>query len=378
MKRLYFDLLQFHWWDYRHPGYIDALEVLTQLRGQGHVGQLGVTNFDTDHLRLLVRSGIPLVSNQVSLSLLDRRAAGRMSAYCLEAGVRLIAYGTLAGGFISERWAGQPEPEEIGDWSKSKYKRFIDAIGGWAALQVVLGAASQIAHKHGVSLSAVALRWVLDQPAVAAAIVGARLGEREHRAANLAVFKFRLDADDHARLDDAFAATRDPPGDCGDEYRKPPFLTASGDLSHHLSRLTQHFGAQACAGRADAARVDSGTRWEALAGYSRAVRRGQRILVSGTTATHGSGRVICPGDAQAQTVYILDRIGASLQALGAGLEDVVRTRVYLINADDCDGAARVHGRVFAEIRPANTLVAVAALIGEGYVVEIEAEAELAY
>ena len=99
--------------------------------------------------------------------------------------------------------------------------------------------------------------------------------------------------------------------------------------------------------------------------------------MSGTTATHGNGRVICPGDAEAQTVYILDKIGASLQALGAGLEDVVRTRVYLTNASDWEGPTRVHGRVFAEVRPANTLVAIAALIGDGYVVEIEAEAEVA-
>lgn len=370
------DLLQFHWWDYRHPGYIDAFDALMRLRDEGRIAHLGLTNFDTDHLRLLVRHGVPIVTNQVSFSLLDRRAAGRMTQFCLESGVKLLAYGTLAGGFIAERWVGQPEPEHISDWSKNKYKRFIDAIGGWSALQAVLKAAQHIAHKHAVSLSSVALRWVLEQPAVGAVIVGARLGEREHRAANLAAFGFQLDADDHARLNDAFALTRDPPGDCGDEYRKPPFLTASGDLSHHLSQLHQIFSATARPDRRDAARVDSGSRWESIGGYSRAVRQGRRILVSGTTATHGSGRVICPGDAEAQTVYILDKIAASLQALGASLDDVVRTRVYLTDAQAWEGPTRVHGRAFAHARPANTLLAVAALIGEGYAVEIEAEAEL--
>ena len=369
------DLLQFHWWDYRHPAYLDACEQLVALQREGRIAHLGLTNFDTDHLRLLRREGVPIATNQVSFSLLDRRAAGRMSAYCGAEGVRLLAYGTLAGGFLADRWVGQSEPQHIADWSKNKYKRFIDAIGGWDALQAVLQAAAEIGRKHAVSVSAVALRWVLEQPAVAAVIVGARLGEREHRAANLAAFGFALDADDHALLQQAFALTRDPPGDCGDEYRKPPFLTASGDLSHHLAQLEQVFEARAAHGRSDRLRVDSGSRWEAIGGYSRAVRQGSRVLVSGTTATHGSGRVVCPGDAEGQTVYILDKIAASLQAVGAGLDDVVRTRVYLRDVAAWEGPTRVHGRVFADVRPANTLLAVAGLVGD-YEIEIEAEAEI--
>ena len=76
------DLLQFHWWDYTHPGYIDGIEQLMRLQEQGQIRHLGVTNFDTDHLRLLRRQGAPIATNQVSLSLLDRRATGRMSALC--------------------------------------------------------------------------------------------------------------------------------------------------------------------------------------------------------------------------------------------------------------------------------------------------------
>jgi len=239
----------------------------------------------------------------------------------------------------------------------------------------VLGAAAVIGRRHRVSVSAVALRWVLEQPAVAAAIVGARLGEREHRADNLAVFGFALDAQDHALLREAFALTRDPPGDCGDEYRKPPFLTASGDLSHHLSTLESAFRSEAVPGQPGRRRVDTGSVWEKIGGYSRAVRSGRRISVSGTTATHGDGRVICRGDAEAQAVYILDKIGASLQAVGASLDDVVRTRVYLRDVSAWEGPTRVHGRYFAETRPANTLLAVAGLVG-GYEIEIEADAEL--
>ncbi len=127
-------------------------------------------------------------------------------------------------------------------------------------------------------------------------------------------------------------------------------------------------------GRSDRQRVDSGSVWEPIAGYSRAVREGNRIAVSGTTATHGAGRLVGAGDAAVQTVYTLDKIAASLKALGGSLDDVIRTRIYLRNIDDWRAVSEVHGRVFGHVRPANTLLQVAGLIGDGYLVEIEAEA----
>ncbi len=367
------DLMQFHWWQYRHPAYLDALAEMSKLKDEGKFGALGLTNFDTDHLRLLVKHGIPIATNQVSFSLLDRRAAGRMSEFCLAHGVKLLAYGTLAGGFLTDRWVGQDEPVDIPDWSKSKYKRFIDAVGGWAVLQGILGAASRIAKRHGVSVANVATRWVLDHPAVAAAIVGARPGEREHRAANLGAFDFSFDAGDRDLLDEALAVAVPVPGDCGDEYRHPPFLTASGDLTHHLESMPKVYAAEQVPGRPGRWRVDSASVWEPIAGYSRAVRVGTQALVSGTTATHGKGAVVCEGDAEGQTVYILDKIAASLDALGASLDDVVRTRVYLADADDCEAVSRVHGRYFGAVRPANTLLQIGRLVG-AYKVEIDAEA----
>ena len=369
------DLLQFHWWTFEHPGYLDAMRELADLRERGWIRHLGVTNFDTAHLRVLVKHGVPVASNQVSFSLLDRRAAGEMSAFCLAHGVRLLAYGTLAGGLISERWVGRPEPsaDEIADWSKSKYKRFIDAIGGWDAFQSLLAALAIIAAEHGVSLANVATRWTLDHPAVAAVIVGARLGERDHSADNVEAFGFGLDAKDRAAIDAALAQTRPLPGDCGDEYRRPPFLTASGDLSHHLESLPKVYQAVRVEGRVDRWRVSSGSFFEPIAGYSRAVRVQNRILVSGTTATHGAGEFVCPGDPAGQTVFILDKIAASISALGGTLEDVVRTRVYLKDVSQWEPVCRIHGRYFGEIRPANTLLEISRLVGE-YEVEIEAEA----
>jgi enamine deaminase RidA (YjgF/YER057c/UK114 family) len=126
-------------------------------------------------------------------------------------------------------------------------------------------------------------------------------------------------------------------------------------------------------GRPGRLRVSTDSVWEEVCGFSRAVRIGDRILVSGTTATNGAGEIVCAGDPAGQAVFILDKIAASLCALGASLADVVRTRVYLKNADDWEAVSRIHGRYFAEIRPANTLLEVARLVGD-YLVEIEAEA----
>jgi aryl-alcohol dehydrogenase-like predicted oxidoreductase/enamine deaminase RidA (YjgF/YER057c/UK114 family) len=369
------DLLQFHWWSFEHPSYLDALQELAQLKHEGVIRHIGLTNFDTAHLRLLVKHGIPIATNQVCFSLLDRRAAQEMSAFCAESGIRLLAYGTLAGGLLSERWLGQPEPgvADIGDWSKMKYKRFIDAIGGWSILQTLLRALQRVAQRHRVSIPNVATRWVLQHEAVAAVIIGARLGEREHRADNLALFSFALDDIDRAEIDAALAGARMLKGDCGDEYRKPPFLTASGDLSHHLASLPRAFAANPAAGRPSRLQVSTGSVWERVCGYSRAVRIRDRVLVSGTTATNGAGQVVCAGDAAGQTVFILDKIAASLAAVGASLEDVVRTRIYLQDADQWQAVSQIHGRYFADIQPANTLIEVSRLIGD-YAVEIEAEA----
>jgi enamine deaminase RidA (YjgF/YER057c/UK114 family) len=279
----------------------------------------------------------------------------------------------LNGGFLSEKWLGKPEPAQIDDWSKKKYHRFLTAAGGWDAFQAVLSAAASVARKHGVSVSNVATRWVLEQRRVAGVIIGARLGENVHAEDNLRLFSFALDDEDRATLEAAFAATMAIPGDCGDEYRKPPFLTASGDLSHHLDAIPKGFAPEPLPG--GGARVLTGSTWEDIAGYCRAQRIGGRILVSGTTATAGQARAVAPGDAGAQTTYILDRIIAAVVSLGGRVEDIVRTRVYITDEADVMAISRAHGRVFGDIKPANTLVRVAGLIGD-HRVEIDAEAIL--
>lgn len=372
LRRMYLErlpLLQFHAWQYAHPAWLDALWWLDELRQEGLIGALGLTNFDTAHLRVVLASGIPVVSNQVCYSLLDRRARGAMTALCLEHGVQLLAFGTVAGGLLSERWFGVVEPTSLETWSQMKYRRFVEAAGGWSALQRVLGVLRAVAVRHGVSIANVACRYVLDQPAVGGIIIGARLGERTHVDETLRLFDFSLDATSRAEIDGVLSTLTRIPGDCGDEYRRPPFLTASGDLSHHLRSFPAPFATEVRGGRTLAL---SGTMWESVAGFSRAVRVGDHIVVAGTTATHGT-RLVGGRDAAAQTHAIIDKIEGAIQSLGGTLEDVVRTRIFVRDAAQWEPIARAHGERFAHVLPANTLVQ-APPVGDDYLVEMEVEA----
>jgi aryl-alcohol dehydrogenase-like predicted oxidoreductase len=206
------DLVQFHWWDYDVPGLLPAALALAQLQREGLVAHVGGTNFDTAHTAAMLDAGVPLVSMQVQYSLLDRRPEVSLAALGAARGVQLLCYGTLAGGFFSERWLGAREPgSDLGNRSLIKYKLVIDDFGGWDAFQALLRALQAIGRRHGVSIATVATRWVLDRPGVAAAIVGARYAD--HLQDTLAVFGLKMDADDHALLAPLLQAHAGPAGD---------------------------------------------------------------------------------------------------------------------------------------------------------------------
>lgn len=212
------DLLQFHWWSYDVPGLEFVTERLCRAQETGKIRLLGATNFDTPHVRRLVDAGVPLVSLQAQYSLIDRRPEKAMTAYADESGVRLLAYGSLAGGFLSERYVGAAPPERM-NRSLTKYRLIIDEAGGWEAFQRLLGTLADVAARHGTSIATVAARWVLDQPAVAAVILG--IGRRSRVAENAALATLSLDDEDRRRLRESVDALPMPPGDMYELERDP-------------------------------------------------------------------------------------------------------------------------------------------------------------
>ncbi|CAN4107244.1 unnamed protein product [Withania somnifera] len=222
------DMLQFHWWDYSNPGYLDALKHLTDLKEEGKIKTIALTNFDTERLRIILENGIPVVSNQVQHSIVDMRPQQKMAELCRLTGVKLITYGTVMGGLLSEKFldanlmipfAGPP----LNTPSLQKYKRMVDAWGGWSLFQELLTTLKKVANKHGVSIPTVAVRYILDQPAVAGSMIGVRLGLSQHIKDANAVFSLVLDEEDISSILQVTNKGKDLQkaiGDCGDEYRR--------------------------------------------------------------------------------------------------------------------------------------------------------------
>jgi aryl-alcohol dehydrogenase-like predicted oxidoreductase len=181
------DLVQFHWWDYDVARFVEVAGWLAELKQAGKI-------------RLL------------QYSLLDRRAEGGLVDLCREQGIGLLCYGALAGGFLSARYLGRNEPKApLANRSLTKYKLIIDEFGGWELFQDLLASLDEVAQRHDVSPSNVAVRWVLERPQVAAVILGTPTAT--HLTENLRVFEFSLDEEDGSRLEGTLSRALGPAGE---------------------------------------------------------------------------------------------------------------------------------------------------------------------
>ncbi|MBL4785653.1 MAG: aldo/keto reductase [Cohaesibacteraceae bacterium] len=193
------DLVQFFWWDLELGNAVASLDVLKRMQEKGKIGNLGTTNWDAADMDRFVQAGFDLVSAQVQYSVLDRRPGHTLADWAQANNLQLLCYGTLAGGFLTKAWLGKPDPGfSFSNRSLIKYRLIIQEFGSWQQFQNLLLSLQSIGDKYDVSISSVATRYVLEQPQVAAAIVGARYAR--HLQDTLEVFTFAFDDEDRLAL----------------------------------------------------------------------------------------------------------------------------------------------------------------------------------
>ncbi len=206
------DLVQYHWWDYEQPRWLETALWLRELQAEGKIDLIGGTNWDAAHTAAMLEAGVKLATMQVQYSLLDDRPARGMAALCARYGMQLLCYGTVAGGFFSNRWLGAAEPAEpLENRSLTKYKLIIDDAGGWDWFQALLRAVDSVAKRHNTGIGAIASRYVLDLPHVAAAIVGVR--NRAHLVEHIKLFDIAFGDADRAEIGAVLAQRRALDGD---------------------------------------------------------------------------------------------------------------------------------------------------------------------
>ncbi|CAD7701771.1 unnamed protein product [Ostreobium quekettii] len=220
------DLVQMHWWDYAVPGMEDTALALADQRAKGRIKSVGVTNIDTPRLEKILDAGVPVVSNQVQFSLLDRRPLNGMIQLCRERGIKLLTYGSLGGGLLSDRYTEEPKKGLLGNprysnidlntSSLKMYWRVADTYGGQDWYRRLLLALRGVADKHNVSVANVALKWVMEGgqrkgSGVVHPIVGLR--NTSHILDNARVFGLVLDQEDFDAINGVLKEAAGPPGD---------------------------------------------------------------------------------------------------------------------------------------------------------------------
>jgi aryl-alcohol dehydrogenase-like predicted oxidoreductase len=204
------DLVQFHWWDYNVAGLDRLYDRLLHAQSIGKVRLIGATNFNTAKLQELLDQNDSLVSMQTQYSMIDRRPERTMMDCCIRNDVALLPYGVLAGGFLTDKYRACPAAD-TDNRSLQKYRLMIDEAGGWNSLQRLLDVLADIAAKHQSGIDAVAARWVLDQPKVAAIILG--IGSRSRTTENLALARMQLDDEDRRRIEKCLQIQSVPKGE---------------------------------------------------------------------------------------------------------------------------------------------------------------------
>jgi len=204
-------LVQFFWWDMSIGNPVKSLEVLKNLQEKGKIKNLGVTNWDIENTKKFSEAGFDIVSNQIQYSILDRRPENGLSDWTANNNMQLICFGVLAGGFLTDNWLGKPDPGfRFENRSLTKYRLVIDEFGTWDEFQTLLKALKEIGTRYDVCLSAVAIRYMLERPNVAATIIGARYAR--HLPLTLEAFQFSLDRDDYKLLNGILKHRSGPKG----------------------------------------------------------------------------------------------------------------------------------------------------------------------
>ena len=188
------DLVQFAWWDYQFPRYLETAVHLSELQKSGKIRHLGVTNFDTVRIKEMLNAGVEITTNQVQYSLLDRRVENSMSDLAQEHNIPYLCYGSIAGGFLSDRYLETSDPTQpYENRSLTKYRLIIDEFGGYNLFQELLKVLRTIADKYHVGVAEIASKYVLQKPMVASVIIGARNNKHLNNLKKLDYFNLNND-----------------------------------------------------------------------------------------------------------------------------------------------------------------------------------------
>ena len=205
------DLVQFAWWDYSYPRYVETAVHLSELQQKGKIKHIGVTNFDGSHLKEILEAGVKVIANQVQYSVLDQRAEHDFSEILQSHDIKYLCYGVIAGGFLSDHYLGLEEPKEpLENRSLVKYKLIIEEFGGYKMFQEVLKSLRDIGNKYLASIAEVASNYILQKSNVGGIIVGAR--NIKHLDSLQRINNFNLTPQDLERITIVLSRAKGPLG----------------------------------------------------------------------------------------------------------------------------------------------------------------------